>query len=94
MHHGNVAHQRHREDFRQQMCAQQVKIELMQVEICTSHENLGHQPVVLRISRQEDGIVFSWSLLQLQEKEGGVVQSSSPTFLALLCCGKEVKWRY
>lgn len=71
MHHGHVAQQWHSESFSQQVSTQQVNVELMLAEICTSHKNLGHQPVVLRISGEKDWIVFGWSLLQLQDEIQG-----------------------
>ncbi len=78
MHHGHAVQQWHCKHFSQQMSAQQVSIELMLVEICTSHKNLGHQPVVLRIGGEKDGIVSCWSLFKLQEKARKRGSSFSP----------------
>lgn len=64
MHHGQVALQRHCKNL-----IQQVRTEFKQIKFCTSHEDLGHQPVVLRISRRKDWVVLCWFLLQLQEEE-------------------------
>lgn len=75
MHHGHVAQQRNGEDLRQQVSAQQVSVELMFGELRTPDKDLGHQPVVLGVTGDEDGIVFCWDLLELHEKGDDVVQA-------------------
>lgn len=73
VHHGHVAQQRHSENLCQQMSAQQVTVELVLLEICASHKNLGRQPVVLRVGGGKYGVVHGWSLLQLQDERSFIL---------------------
>lgn len=75
MHHGHVAQQRNRKDLSQQVCAQQVSVELVLGEIRTPDKDLGYQPVVLGVGGDEDGIVCCWDLLQLCDRDADMVQS-------------------
>lgn len=63
VHHGHVAQQRNGKDLSQQVSAQQVSVELVLGEIRAPDKDLGYQPVVLGVGRDEDGIVCCWDLL-------------------------------
>ena len=56
---GNAKHLRH------QMCAQKVGDGLVDVEVAGAHPDLGQEPVILCIRREENGILFSRHLVEL-----------------------------
>lgn len=59
--HGNTKHLCH------QMCPEQVCDCLVVVEVTGADPDLSQQPVVLTISWQEDGVVFTWNLAKLKK---------------------------
>lgn len=60
-----LSEQGYAKDLRYQMCPEKMCDCLVYVEVCRSYPDLGQQPVVLIITREEDGIILSWFLTQL-----------------------------
>lgn len=63
--HGQLAERGQGEDFRQQVCPEQVGEGLVDEEVCISHPGLGQDPVPFRVTGQEDGGLSARGLAQL-----------------------------
>lgn len=51
-----------------EMSPEQVRDVLVVMEVSRADPDLRQQPVILTISGQEDGVVFTWSLLELDRE--------------------------
>jgi hypothetical protein len=65
VHHGHVAQQCYSEHLSKEVSAQQVDVELVLLKVSAPHKDLGQEPVILRVSRKEDWVVFCRLLFQL-----------------------------